>query len=113
VLLLWFVTRPVSDFASALVLLTLTALGIAGVELLRRETLAEFPDAGHPAYFDGTRGKVSDWLEERRTEKSAAATAPSGGSITAELENLNRLHEQGALSDGEFASAKARILGDS
>ena len=41
-----------------------------------------------------------------------AYTAPAPGTDTiAELEKLARLHESGALSDEEFAAAKARVLG--
>jgi hypothetical protein len=38
------------------------------------------------------------------------APAPETDTI-AELERLARLHESGALSDEEFAAAKARVLG--
>ena len=40
----------------------------------------------------------------------APAAAPPPDSI-AELERLARLHESGALTDQEFAAAKARALG--
>ena len=40
----------------------------------------------------------------------APAAAPQTDTI-AELERLARLHESGALSDQEFAAAKARVLG--
>jgi Short C-terminal domain len=40
----------------------------------------------------------------------APAPAPEADT-TAELERLARLHESGALSDEEFAAAKARVLG--
>ena len=40
----------------------------------------------------------------------APAAAPPPDS-TAELERLARLHESGALTDDEFAAAKARALG--
>ena len=40
----------------------------------------------------------------------ALAAGPPPGSI-AELERLARLHESGALTDQEFAAAKARALG--
>jgi Short C-terminal domain len=39
-----------------------------------------------------------------------AAAAPPPDTI-AELERLARLHESGALTDQEFAAAKARVLG--
>ena len=41
---------------------------------------------------------------------AAPAPAPEADPI-AELERLARLHESGALSDDEFAAAKARVLG--
>ena len=31
--------------------------------------------------------------------------------LTSELERLTSLHQKGALADGEFAAAKARLLG--
>ena len=39
--------------------------------------------------------------------------SPEGGRhpLVAELESLARLHRSGALTDGEFAAAKARLLG--
>jgi hypothetical protein len=40
----------------------------------------------------------------------ALAAGPPPGSI-AELERLSRLHASGALTDEEFAAAKARALG--
>jgi Short C-terminal domain len=44
------------------------------------------------------------------TYAPAPPAAPPPGSI-AELERLARLHESGALTDQEFAAAKARALG--
>ena len=41
-----------------------------------------------------------------------AAAAPAGGNDpVAQLQQLAQLHQSGALSDDEFAQAKARILG--
>ena len=39
-----------------------------------------------------------------------AAPAPQGG-ISSALEALAALHQKGALTDGEFAAAKAKLLG--
>jgi hypothetical protein len=42
----------------------------------------------------------------------AAAAAPAAaGDTTAELERLASLHQSGALTDDEFAAAKAKLLG--
>jgi hypothetical protein len=40
-----------------------------------------------------------------------ASPAPaSGQDVTTRLKELAQLHSDGALSDGEFAAAKARVL---
>jgi hypothetical protein len=57
------------------------------------------------AYMQGQESMVS---------ASAPASAPSGGlssEDTARLQQLGQLHEQGILTDEEFARQKARILG--
>jgi hypothetical protein len=40
-----------------------------------------------------------------------AASAAGGSDMTAELERLATLRNQGVLTDDEFAAAKARLLG--
>ena len=41
-----------------------------------------------------------------------AAAAPSGGSdLVAQLQQLEQLHQQGAITDEEFTAAKSRLLG--
>jgi Short C-terminal domain len=53
-------------------------------------------------------------------EQQAAASAPvaapaapaeMGADVTARLAELGKLHEQGVLTDVEFAQAKAKLLG--
>ena len=41
----------------------------------------------------------------------APAPAPEAPALTAELERLAALRDQGALTDEEFAAAKAKLLG--
>lgn len=41
----------------------------------------------------------------------AAPQAQGGTDLVAELQKLATLHQQGVLSDAEFASAKARLIG--
>jgi hypothetical protein len=41
----------------------------------------------------------------------AAAPQPAPPNPTAELKDLAAMHESGALTDAEFAAAKARLLG--
>jgi hypothetical protein len=45
-------------------------------------------------------------------QQAPPPTAPSGGSSVADqLQQIATLHQQGVLSDDEFAAAKAKILG--
>jgi len=46
-------------------------------------------------------------------QQAAAPAAPAAGGvdIVAELQKLAGLHQQGILSDDEFAAAKAKLLG--
>jgi hypothetical protein len=41
----------------------------------------------------------------------AAPPAEAGADVTARLAELGKLHEQGVLTDTEFAQAKAKLLG--
>ena len=41
----------------------------------------------------------------------AAAPAPATDDVIAQIEKLSALHQSGALTDEEFAAAKAKLLG--
>jgi putative oligomerization/nucleic acid binding protein len=108
--LILLTTSNVSDFTRFLVVLILAGLGAVWIEFTRRQTLAEFPDAGDPAWADA-RARVSDWLEARRSAPSAdRPSAAPATDLTARLASLAELHARGELSDEEYASAKARVL---
>ena len=75
------------------------------------------------AYRAGQRRAEQDTYNEQAQAAYAATQAPPpayaaptsapgpGTDTIAKLERLARLHESGALSDGEFAAAKAQVLG--
>ncbi len=52
-------------------------------------------------------------LQAQQAAAPPAAAAPAGGGsdVTAQLQKLADLHQQGILSDQEFASAKQKLLG--
>jgi len=106
VVLFLLFTSEVSDFARLLVVLLLAALGATWIELTRRQTLAEFPDAGDGTLIADTRARMTTWWESRRTPSEASPT-----DMTARLASLADLHANGKLTDEEYASAKARVLG--
>jgi hypothetical protein len=61
------------------------------------------------AYNAGKRHAQGE-AQDAAPAPAPAAAAPAGDS-TAELERLAQLHQSGALSDEEFAAAKAKVLG--
>ena len=61
--------------------------------------------AGGAGYYAGKKVSAS------QSQAHAASPAPAGGSDTVtQLQQLSQLHESGALTDEEFASAKQRLL---
>ena len=90
----WGPIRATRSLIGIVVLVGFTALGLWA---FRRLTIAEFPDTPRtPLNMGGAVG----WMR------------PSGGGDSvAQLERLAALHEQGALTDEEFAAQKAALLG--
>lgn len=109
--LLLVVWAPTPAFRNWWTVLLLAVLAGAGIEALRRQSRREFPGASLAALRDSTReraGAIRDALGGARR----SPTAPPAGDDTVErLTALRSLHEQGALSDDEYAAAKAKLLG--
>ena len=59
-------TATVLDFTRLLVVTAIVALGATWIELSRRQTLLEFPDAQGTAFFSDTWERVSGWWDEQR-----------------------------------------------
>ncbi len=107
VALILLLTGQVSDFTRFLFVAVLVALGATWIELTRRQTLREFPDAAGPTLIADARSRVTGWLEERRARPEAAGPDVD---VPARLVSLADLHARGELTDEEYASAKARVL---
>lgn len=118
VALILLLTGDVNDFTRLLFVVLLVALGALWIERTRQQTLQEFPDVSAPDLFGDARTRVSSWWDARRAERAAAPTttaptivqAPAAIDVAGRLAGLAELHVQGALTDEEFASAKARVL---
>ena len=91
---------PIAAFHKPLGILLFAVLFAAGTELLRRQTQREFPDS--------RRGELWERLRERRKARSPS---PSGSATVDQLERLGALRDSGTLSEAEFDTAKAKILG--
>jgi Short C-terminal domain len=108
VVLLLLFTSEVSDFVRFLVVVLLAALGATWIELTRRQTLMEFPDAGDSTVVADTRARMAGWWESLRSP--GGTTTASSIDVTGRLASLADLHAKGELTDEEYASAKARVL---
>ena len=73
--------------------------GSGAVELLRRQTVREVPDPPPPD-LGGSMRRGMDRVRGRKADEERLAA----------LERLGRLHEQGVLSDDEFAAEKAQLV---
>jgi membrane protease subunit (stomatin/prohibitin family) len=73
--------------------------------------------AARTAVVAGTATAVSGRVQRRQAERydqedaQAAAPPAAEDDSGAQLQDLAKLHEQGVLTDDEFAAAKAKILG--
>lgn len=114
-LLIWW--APTHGFRTTGGLLVNSLLAISGFIALVVMTRREFPDAVAPDF-----SQVGDWFGERwqgvqhaygrqvdRFENRGGGS--SGEDKIAELERLQKLHADGALTDEEFAAAKKSLLG--
>jgi Short C-terminal domain len=116
-------TASTLDFTRLLVVVLLLALGAVWIEVTRRQTLREFPDAQGTAFFADTWERVSTWFEKQRASITQPATVPPPSplvapvppaapatDVAARLSALSELHAKGELTDEEFAAAKTRVL---
>ncbi|MGN6792057.1 MAG: SHOCT domain-containing protein [Streptosporangiaceae bacterium] len=76
---------------------------VAGKRRAERSGLQPEQEAGQDA-------QGSD-LESREPSTGATAAASGQAPMSDQLAQLSTLHQQGALTDDEFATAKSRLLG--
>lgn len=100
-LILW---APVVAFQKPIGLVLLAVLMVLGTEALRRQAETEFPDATFGGFGERMRGSVS-----RRPAEEPQA--PPRESKIDQLERITALRDKGALSEEQYESAKAELLG--
>jgi hypothetical protein len=107
------VSAPVNDFARLLFVGVSVGMLAAGIEILRTQTLREFPDASGGIALAEARAKMTGWLEAQRLARTTALPRSgerSEATLASQLRDLAELHASGALTDEEFVAAKARVL---
>jgi hypothetical protein len=112
--LLMLLAGSVADFTRFLVFAVLVALGITWIEVMRAQTLHEFPAGSGGNVLGDARTRISEWWADRRVAPGAAPTAAAGAAdVSARLAGLADLHARGELTDEEYAAAKAQVLAGS
>jgi Short C-terminal domain len=105
ILLLVVAWGPTPATRKLLSMLLLAALLVLGLEILRRQTAREYPDASRE---EQTR-RMRAWFSRARPRRASATQ--SGDDRIEELERLGRLRESGVIDSSEFEREKARLLG--
>jgi hypothetical protein len=100
-LLLIILWGPTAQTRRASAVLAAAILLAVGVEILRRQTAREFPNAVAADLGASARSTVGRLRGSPR--------APAEDERLAAFERLQRLRDQGALTDEEFAAEKARL----
>lgn len=95
---------PVAAFRKPFGILLFAVLFAIGTELLRRQTLGEFPDQ--------PRRSLGSSFRDLWPAREGTAAAPAGQSSSLDdLERLNALRKDGALTEAEFEAQKKALLG--
>jgi hypothetical protein len=122
-LLILFAWGPIDATQKLTGILLITVLSLFGMQMLRRQTAVEFPDAPSAGGMDSVRKGIADsWgalvrggaslragVAERVGEHGHDRGAPAVDSVD-RLERLASLHANGSLTDEEFAAAKRELL---
>ena len=97
--LIWW--APTMAFRRPVPALVMIVLAGIGLEAVRRQSVAEFPDAESGDVATAVRAKLS------RSQQAAPAAAEAP---VDQLERLSALHDSGALTDQEFQAMKSSLL---
>ena len=87
---------------------------MAGKHMQRRAQDREYAEAGQNQRIDQLEQQQYAPPPQQQyapPPPQQAPTAAAGPSVYDQLQQLATLHQQGALTDDEFAAAKAKILG--
>jgi hypothetical protein len=108
VYLLVIAWAPTPAFRQLIPLIGIAALLVLGIQALRHMTAREFPDAQRGESLQAI------WTLNAPRRQPPTATTAAQGVVRGHLDDLERLatlHERGALTDAEYATEKATLIG--
>jgi hypothetical protein len=116
ILLLIVLWGPIPATRKVIPVLIIFVLAFLGLYALRAQTAEEFPDAHAGDTAHAMSARASGAVESVRRRAGNVTHGHSASSAQADdrierLERLSAMHDSGALTDEEFASEKASLLG--
>jgi hypothetical protein len=109
-MILIFIWQPIPATGTPFGIVAFLVLALLGTALLRRQVMAEFPDA--------RTGEVSTWARDRAQsfrdarQQRGQPTGNGSDAIPDQLERLAKLRDDGTISEEDYNAAKSRLLGD-
>ena len=82
------------------------AVAAGGLEILRRRSIAEFPESHLDVDVDGIKARA----EHAWSSVTSRFKRDDSSDHVTQLKNLTEMHDAGSLSDEEFAAAKKKLL---
>jgi hypothetical protein len=107
ILLIFFIWEPIHSAGTLVGIIVYSCLAFGGVEVLRRQTEREFPDAQPGDTSAAIRARMQARRERRR---GGDASGASDESLPEQLDQLATLRDRGAISASEYEAAKANLL---
>jgi hypothetical protein len=105
VMVLVFIIDPIPATGTPVGIIVFLALALFGTEILRRQTVAEFPEARSGETMAAIRARYHSY-REGRSQPATPSTVP----LTDELERLATLRGDGSITAEEYDAAKAKLL---
>jgi hypothetical protein len=110
IMILIFIWQPIPATGTPFGIVAFLVLALLGTALLRRQVMAEFPDARTGDVSTRARDRVQSLRDEREHRKQP--TANGSDAIPDQLERLAKLRDDGTISEEDYNAAKSRLLGD-
>ena len=107
IMVLIFIWQPIHATGTPAGIIVFTLLALAGTYVLRRQTMAEFPEAESGAAMARVRAQVQGLRARRRPTPPPAA---AGESMPEQLRQLAELRDHGELTGEEYQAAKEHVL---
>jgi Short C-terminal domain len=106
VMVLIFIWNPIPATGTPVGIIVFLALALLATDMLRRQTVVEFPDARPGDATNAMRARLEARRQRRHRNQGSAPNAP----LSDQLERLAGLRDRGEITAEEYNTAKATLL---